>query len=424
MSTASTILGRENVDDASSFCGSEYGDCFPSEPSESMLKWISSNVINEDDQTESQSSASIPPNPAFESQPPGKPTAAHNSESDSDSDLETELTMGLFKRGRATFHKRDYDATERLLKNCLNRINAIPATTWQRKAKGGVSKDEVTGLLCESYLRLERWDEAESLLMEKLSARQESKKGEAALNDLSTLVTVLFQKSDYIACHLYARQALKGYKRLGPQGHEGFERTLILLVEICKADGKADEEEAYAVMLSDYQERMAEASSPLLPVEPSTPNTDKTEMNPRANNVPRTSPSTPESISASLVPEGSLRRKPIGKKWNGGGKDSPSELSSQIRQSDTVVDDVDDASLIEVPAETLKDSNDAKADASDSQLGLDGAIHKGCVDQNVQAVPPEHDTSIKLLNSDSMKRENIQDSNQVCDARNKWNEYC
>lgn len=45
VSSASTTLGIEHADHFSVTYGSEFGDVFPSEPGETMLRWISSNTV-------------------------------------------------------------------------------------------------------------------------------------------------------------------------------------------------------------------------------------------------------------------------------------------------------------------------------------------------------------------------------------------
>jgi len=47
VSSASTTLGIDHADEFSVNCGSEFGDCFPSEPGATMLRWISSNTVYE-----------------------------------------------------------------------------------------------------------------------------------------------------------------------------------------------------------------------------------------------------------------------------------------------------------------------------------------------------------------------------------------
>lgn len=118
---------------------------------------------------------------------------------------------------------------------------------------------EVLALLCQTCMRLEKWEEAASAMMEKiaLSPRGINRKSGLVLDDISSLVTILYAKKDYGQGHLYARQLLRGYRKLGTSGEDSVERTLILLVEICKASGNSGEEEAYSIMLEGILEKTA-----------------------------------------------------------------------------------------------------------------------------------------------------------------------
>jgi hypothetical protein len=71
---------------------------------------------------------------------------------------------------------------------------------------------------------------------------------------MSTLVEILQRQGNYVEAHLYGRRVLKGYRRLGVQGAEGVEKTLVILVQICHDDGKVEGEDTYAFMLSDFLE--------------------------------------------------------------------------------------------------------------------------------------------------------------------------
>jgi hypothetical protein len=54
VSSASATLGIEHADHFSVTYGSEFGDCFPSEPSETMLRWVSSNAVYEFEEDDPQ----------------------------------------------------------------------------------------------------------------------------------------------------------------------------------------------------------------------------------------------------------------------------------------------------------------------------------------------------------------------------------
>ncbi|KAH9210040.1 hypothetical protein DL95DRAFT_466226 [Leptodontidium sp. 2 PMI_412] len=93
---------------------SDFGDCFPREPNEAMNKWLSSNTVyefGEGDENEQQYG-----NSGGTSQP------ANNLDgSDSDSELDAELSQALFKRGVEKLTREDLEGAESLLRKSLAR---------------------------------------------------------------------------------------------------------------------------------------------------------------------------------------------------------------------------------------------------------------------------------------------------------------
>jgi hypothetical protein len=260
VSSASTILARDRGVETSTYYGSEFGDCFPSQTSDSTLEWISSSALVTLDVSPPTPELGRQTTPAVKVLTAQRRNAVENlSESDSDSDLDSDLALALYRKGKVTFIAKDYPATERYLRNCLSRISSRKPRKEAASDSDGVTKHQVLTLLCDTCLRMEKWEDAQSFLMDKISLNPHGLKQahESALADISQLVTILYQREDYVQGQLYARRALRGYRKLGVQGAEGVERTLILLVEICRAGGNVDEEEAYAVMLEDILERNA-----------------------------------------------------------------------------------------------------------------------------------------------------------------------
>jgi hypothetical protein len=250
VSSASTILTANQGYQASVTNGSDFGDCFPSEPSESMLRWISSNTVCESaedmqDKVATEMYHSGGGNPAGL----GEDNIDH--QSDSDSDLEIAIIKSLQKHGKEKLISKNFKAAERLFRNCLSRLS-----TTQTSPEDSVRRLEVMELLLETYSQQEKWEEARSILIDKLSVSglRSHKEDHTVLSDMSTLVEILQRQGNYVEAHLYGRRVLKGYRRLGAQGAGGVEKALVMLVQICHDDGKVEEEDAYASMLSDILE--------------------------------------------------------------------------------------------------------------------------------------------------------------------------
>lgn len=250
VSSASTSLGIDHSEHFSVTYGSEFEDCFPSQPSPTMLRWISSNTVYEFSENQDAETNRVEEKNVF-----GKPINTsdvtdelHNS--DSDSDLEHEIVQALAHRGKEKLASGDTRGAERLFRNCLSRIpSSGPVSSLLRS-----SRTEVIGILVEIYQKQEKWAEAQTLLIQKmaLGSRGTSVADEEGLFDMLTLVEVLLRREAYSESLLYGRRALKGYRKLGRAGHHGVERALELLVETCHADGNADDEEAYSIVLAKH----------------------------------------------------------------------------------------------------------------------------------------------------------------------------
>ncbi|KAM5356734.1 hypothetical protein ACJ41O_003380 [Fusarium nematophilum] len=241
VSSATTILGGELDDETASFCGSDWGDIFPSQTSEPTMAWLSSSALTSE-------------------QPDSEFTLRRAETFDSEPDLDLDLALGLYKKAQVKFRSDDYEGAEPLLRNCLSRL---PPTTDQGQTHPQhphiLSAGEVLGLLCKTCVGLEKWGEAASAMEDKMALEPPGPDGrdEAALEDLSALVMILYSKKDYVKGFTYGRKLLRGYRKLGAGYEEGVERSLTQLVEICKASGNANEEEAYSIMLEDIQEKKA-----------------------------------------------------------------------------------------------------------------------------------------------------------------------
>jgi hypothetical protein len=268
VSSASTTLGIEHADQFSVTYGSEFGDVFPAEPRETILRWISSNIVYEfEGEHESD------PKPRRLGRSGSLELVEKGSgpeQSDSDDDLEMEIIQAMIKRGNEKFEAEDYGGAEKLFRNCLARTSLGGLLVSLHRIPK--SKSEIMQLFIGTYIAQEKWDEAHSLLLEKIALGSHDKSGErdGVLAEMLTLVDVLLKKNSHAEALLYGRRALKGYRKLGSKGTRGVEISLRSLVSVCRADGNlADEEEAYAAMLSEFlqkgvQSGVLDSSAPLI----------------------------------------------------------------------------------------------------------------------------------------------------------------
>jgi hypothetical protein len=260
VSSASTTLGVEHSGRFSVNYGSEFGDCFPSEPSETILRWISSNTVHEfeeDGDTES----------SFSGQKPASGKSLQQIEedkgsdqSDSDGELEAEVIQSLLRRGKDKLASREFEAAERHFRNCLTRASSNGSAVSLHRLLGSTS--EIMTLLLSTYRHQEKWDEAHTLLIEKIAfeSRGSSKANQGVLADMLILVDILLKKCAYAEALLYGRRALKSYRKLGSEGNIGVQDSLRLLCQVCKAAGNRDEEDAYSAILSDILQQPVQAA--------------------------------------------------------------------------------------------------------------------------------------------------------------------
>lgn len=247
-----------------------------------MRRWISSNTVYEYEEEMGTASSISGPQDPFAKGLERTDSGRESDQSDSDGELEAEIIQSLLRRGKDKLAAQEFEAAEREclfsvfkfltpkkpelqrlfqkaetdiftghFRNCLSRIPSNGSTVSLHRLLG--SKSEIMALLLTAYRQQEKWDEAHSLLTEKiaLESRNSSKNSHGVLADTLILVEVLFKKSAFAEALLYGRRALKSYRRMGPDGIQGVQSSLGLLCQVCKASGNHDQEDAYSAILSD-----------------------------------------------------------------------------------------------------------------------------------------------------------------------------
>jgi hypothetical protein len=260
VSSASTTLGVDRSDRFSVSYESEFGDCFLLEPGETMLRWISSNTVYEFEEERDAESSLSGPKPASGKSLQLVGEGKESDQSDSDGELEAEIIQSLLRRGKDKLASREFEAAERHFRNCLARASSNGSAVSLHRVLG--SRSEIMTLLLSTYRLQEKWDEAHSLLTEKiaLESRGSSKANQVVLADMLILVEVLLKKCAYSEALLYGRRALKSYRKLGSEGTLSVQDSLGLLCQVCKAASNHDEEDAYGAILSDILQQCEPAA--------------------------------------------------------------------------------------------------------------------------------------------------------------------
>lgn len=258
VSTASTNFNVDSNDKIPGRCGSDFGDIFVKDANEPMLRWFASNTVYEYEDVE----APIPT-------PPDASTGDALTEyhSDTDSDIENDMIRSLFKEGKKRQGQGDLTGAVRRFQNCLTRFSSNASyaslTTAQILTVCGVSKVELLENITDCYRALGLWTEAKATMGVKLqiTEQQVGKKDALYLKDTMKLVEIMMENQDYVDAHLQARRSLRGFKKLGEQGQTDYESCLEFLIKICQLEGKEDEEEAYAALLSGHAKGMQRSTS-------------------------------------------------------------------------------------------------------------------------------------------------------------------
>jgi hypothetical protein len=268
VSSASTeLLSQAGDENDRIIIMSDFGDCFPVEHNLAMSRWIEASpsaigVLSEDDA---------------------------DSSSDSDVDLEDEITTALLEDGQGKLVAGQLQDAERVLKKCSLRLDNV---TWEqrgRRAMKQFSKHiEVLQSLLLVYYRLRHWPQAQATLMQKLKVQERSdrKTDLPYFLDVVELAKILQLRGETTQAFLHARRALIGFKKL--QSERDVETCLSLLINLCHTGNAGDDVEGYMLMLSRMRANAPCPSTELILAatdEDLTPAVPTTAMNPESNNI-------------------------------------------------------------------------------------------------------------------------------------------
>ncbi len=244
MTSASTIVGRHIHDNSSIVYGSDFGDVFPSDPSESTLNWIRENAIQESDEgyvTNSEISHGNVPQKNF-------PGVAE--ERDYDEELELEVMQAYFEQGLQCSKENKLEEAARCFQNCIDGREAetTPSTRLQNHTTLLVDAMEELSII---LLKLPKWDELQKLMKRKLNlqSRLPSPSEDVELSDKLLLAQALCECEEYEEALLYCRNAEVGYRNRGKDGVKDRVDALHLLERIYKGTNRTREAEGCAILI-------------------------------------------------------------------------------------------------------------------------------------------------------------------------------
>lgn len=241
VSSASTIINSQNgANSVTALPSSEFGDCFPVEQNVAIRRWMETRTVSEYDElgpcAAPQSIADVPDIDGSEES------------SDSDVDLENEITNVLLENGKQRLAAGDTKNAEKMFCKCLVRLSTIRGT--KRNSKNTLRHIEVVDHLFRIYQKQQKWVEAQKMLAQKMAVKEHliGKDDAEFLEDVVSLARLMQNKGDLVEAHLHARRALKGYKKLNY--FDQVKTCLVLLIDLCQADDKEGDREAYTIMLA------------------------------------------------------------------------------------------------------------------------------------------------------------------------------
>jgi tetratricopeptide (TPR) repeat protein len=228
------------------------------------LDWIQSNSVD----AVTDSSSGYP----LSGVASGEKLALSNDEQpeilDSDEDeVETELTRTLLHLGVSKAEKKEFPAAENYLKDCLKRIPIVQNTYSQWSSRLEL-KSEVMMHLTDVLKSQNKWEEAGNLIKDRLKLLPQGGRGTSNIKYsllILDLGEVLHYKGDQQEALVYGRKSYREFKKMGPENQLECNKSLFLLVQICKSLGNQTESDAYFAILQ-RQTPVSKTISPHGPV--------------------------------------------------------------------------------------------------------------------------------------------------------------
>jgi small GTP-binding protein len=244
ISSATTIITSTLERDGDhTVAASDFGDCFPPQHNLAMRRWMDARTVDEYDDVAEQA---LPP------QSVADVTVLDDIDggSDSDAELESEMTRLLLENGKQRLSTGDSKGAEKMLRNCLGRLVTVGPT---RRRKQALIHLDVVDQLYWICVKQHRWTAAQEMLLQRMAIRERlsGKEDLDFLFDVLSLARLMMKQKDTMGARLHARRALKGFKKL--ENSEETKDCLTLLILLCEFDGNENDATAYAVMLQELR---------------------------------------------------------------------------------------------------------------------------------------------------------------------------
>lgn len=154
-------------------------------------------------------------------------------DSDTDSDIEKDLTRKFEELAVVKLEERDYEKAEQFFQKVIDRC----ATEGQPIENMTVVRVK----LAFTYFFQEKWEEAEGIIVPIAMGRQ--KVGISAFHGLHTLALLYFGRNDLETADKYCKRALMGIKKILGKDNSSYFESIHLLSRIYSAKGDQAESE-------------------------------------------------------------------------------------------------------------------------------------------------------------------------------------
>ena len=251
VSSTSTTLGL--ADRATVVAPSELGDIFGSRTHELVMRWMEDGLQEWEDTDAPSANGPSTVEPIL--------SPRETEDSDSDCEIEVELIQAQLKKGIA----------ERKLNRASKSIQCFErALARLRRHEEGFNSSELHIRILEElsgvYVDQEDWTKAKPVALEclQLLSRKQTRKhtGSASrdgplyekyMTQALMLGKVCLNLGDPIHARIYAKKAIKGFRRLGGSGKpsNNLVSAIKVMIDACQAANDAEEGDAYKLMLDD-----------------------------------------------------------------------------------------------------------------------------------------------------------------------------
>lgn len=243
-SQAMTVDGNESV------AASDLLDIFSHRPKSQVVAWVTSTSQIDLDTPMRNDSFPVPVISIYQPQ-----------DTDSDDEIEAELMNLHLSQGRQQLQVGDFVAAERHLERGLKRLR-------KSKSRENNISTYTCGLedLTEVYRRQERWRETKDIILERLAllSRTATADSIGVLDLRLALADVLIELNDSVEARLHVKACTNGYRKMGPDGGDGFAASVLKMIEICIREDDVEGEEDYRMLLTQVYGQVDTAGFPLV----------------------------------------------------------------------------------------------------------------------------------------------------------------